>query len=103
MKECSIKKDGDTLVVKITCEIDHHLAKSIRETVDREIFGDIKILLLDFSSVTFMDSSGISLIIGRAAKAEKIGAIVVVEGLCGSLKRLVRMSGIEKIQNVRIK
>ena len=104
MKECEIKKQNDTLLAKINCEIDHHTAKSIREEIDRELSKTgIKILTLDFSSVTFMDSSGIGLILGRAAKAESIGATVEVAGLTGRLRRLVCMSGMERIPTIRIK
>lgn len=103
MRECELKKEGDRLVAEIRCEIDHHTAKGIRESVDAELLmGGVKLLTLDFSSVTFMDSSGIGLIIGRAAKAELHGARVEVIGLGGNLKRIVCMSGIERIPNVEI-
>ena len=104
MKECAVKREGASLFAKITCEIDHHTAKVIRESIDRELLDkSIKDLTLDFSAVSFMDSSGIGLIIGRASKAERIGARVEVRGLSGSLRRIVCMSGIEKIPNVNIK
>ena len=104
MKECEIKNDGGIIEAKIKCEIDHHTAKNIREAIDRELSkGKTKILKLDFSLVTFMDSSGIGLILGRTAKAEAIGATVEVVGLTGRLRRLVCMSGMEKIPTVKIK
>ena len=104
MKDCEIKREGDALVAMVGCEIDHHTARVIREMIDGKLADQgIACLRLDFSAVTFMDSSGIGLIIGRAAKAEKNGTVVEVTGLKGSLRRLVRMSGIEKIPNVRIK
>lgn len=104
MKECAVKKEGASLFAKITCEIDHHTAKVIRESIDRELLDkSIKDLTLDFSAVSFMDSSGIGLILGRAAKAEQIGAKVNVIGLCTSLRRLICMSGMERIANIEIK
>lgn len=104
MKECSVKKEEGNLVAKITCELDHHAAKIIRESIDKELSREnFKALILDFSEVKFMDSSGIGLILGRAAKAEDMGAVVEVTGLFGNLKRLVRMSGMERIANIKIK
>ena len=50
-----------------------------------------------------MDSSGIGLIIGRAAKAEDIGASLEVSGLSTRLRRLVCMSGVERLSNVYVK
>lgn len=103
MRECEIKREGERVIASIKCEIDHHTAKGIREAIDREICENgVKILTIDFSSVTFMDSSGIGLIIGRASKAEKSGARVEVMGLCRSLRKIVCMSGIERIPNVNI-
>lgn len=104
MKGCATKKDGDKLVAEISCEIDHHTAKEIRQIIDEKLGNkEFKILILDFSGVSFMDSSGIGLILGRAAKAEEVGATVEVVGLSSGLRRLVRMSGMERIPNIRVK
>ena len=104
MKECEITRDGERLVARIKGEIDHHSAKGIREKIDGELSGGrVRILELDFSSVSFMDSSGIGLILGRASKAEGVGACVEVTGLSGALRRIVRMSGVEKIPSIFVK
>ena len=104
MKEAEIIEVGDILRVKLKCEIDHHTAKTIREEIDFYLYKNKpKELILDFSGVSFMDSSGLGLIIGRAGKAEEIGAVVTVTGLSPVLYKLVRMSGIEKLKCVLIK
>ena len=104
MKECTIKREGAELTVKIQCEIDHHTAKFIREAVDMALFEKpLTVLELDFSRVSFMDSSGIGLILGRASKAEELGARVEIVGLSGALRKLVCMSGVERISNVTVK
>ena len=103
MKECEVKRDGKRLVAKLNCEIDHHTAKLIREEVDGLVFDGINVLVLDFSGVPFMDSSGIGLILGRAAKIGEIGARLEVIGLSGRLRRLVCMSGMERISNITVK
>ena len=64
--EFSQKAEGDVLSVRIEGEVDHHSAVSLREEVDREILEvRPKRLELDLSGVSFMDSSGIGLIMGR--------------------------------------
>ena len=84
-------------------EIDHHLVKEQREAIDAMLFRKKpEILMLDFSSVKFMDSSGIALIIGRADIAEGLGCKVCVKGLSGTLKKLVRLSGVEKLKNLTV-
>ena len=103
MKEATVRKEGDTLIAELTCEIDHHTAKTVREAVDEALFSmRPRSLVLDFSGVAFMDSSGIGLIIGRVDKAESVGAAVRIRGLCRALSKVVRLSGIEKIKNLTI-
>lgn len=92
-------EDGRTLTARLSGEIDHHVAKGQREEIDAMLFRvRPQVLILDFSDVKFMDSSGIGLIIGRADICEGIGARLELGGLSSSLRKLVRLSGIEKIK-----
>lgn len=94
---------GDVLVAMLQCEIDHHTAKRVRELIDRELFR-VKpaFLMLDFSGVSFMDSSGIGLILGRVESAGANGARVRLSGLSDSQMKLVRLSGLERIRNLSV-
>lgn len=56
---------GRELRVVLSGELDHHNAAIIREEVDRELDGSVKLLTLDMSGITFMDSSGIGVVLGR--------------------------------------
>ena len=79
------------------------MAKPIREEVDGRLFKLVpRVLVLDFSSVSFMDSSAIGLILGRATLCEQLGCRVNLSGLSSSMMKLVRLSGIEKIKNLSI-
>ena len=61
-----IESSGQTVTAYLDGEIDHHSAREMRETIDRELeSGNVKLLILDFRDVTFMDSSGIGLVMGR--------------------------------------
>lgn len=92
-------ESGRILTARLSGEIDHHVAKGQREAIDAMLFrARPEILVLDFSEVKFMDSSGIGLIIGRADVCEGIGSRVELAGLSATLKKLVRLSGIEKIK-----
>ena len=93
-----------TLTARLGGEIDHHSAKRSREAIDTMLFRTKpEILVLDFSDVKFMDSSGIGLIIGRLEIASSLGADVRLIGLSSSLKRIVRLSGIEKLDGISIR
>ena len=54
-----------TLAAYLSGEIDHHAAQSLRKEIDAQIDDRLpELLTLDFSGVTFMDSSGVGLILG---------------------------------------
>ena len=102
-KEVKFSDAGKILIAALSGEIDHHLAKSQREEIDRMLFfKKPEVLVLDFSAVRFMDSSGIGLIIGRAEVASGIGAKVEISGLSPTQRKLIKLSGIERIKNVRV-
>ena len=92
-----------TLIARISCEIDHHLAKGLRERIDRELFmAKPDTLVLDFSGVGFMDSSALALIIGRAQTALALSCDVKLAGLSLSGRKLVYLSGVDKLENVKL-
>ena len=102
-KEVTFSESGDELTARLSGEIDHHLAKKQRIEIDSMLFRKKpKLLVLDFSLVRFMDSSGIGLIIGRAELASNIGCTVLVTGLSKSLYKILKLSGIERIKGIRV-
>ena len=91
------------LFARLSCEIDHHTARRIREKIDERLFAEKpERLTLDFSRVGFMDSSGIGLILGRVEVARAVGTTVCVSGLSPQLLRLLRLSGIERVKNLTV-
>ena len=62
-----INYDSGRLKCSVSGEIDHHSAKRIREEVDRRIkeYTPTEVVM-DLSGVTFMDSSGLGLVLGRS-------------------------------------
>ena len=91
------------LVAYLSGEIDHHVAKGVRDEIDTQLFASRpKVLILDFSGVRFMDSSGIALIMGRAEICGEMGCRVKITGLSRGLLKLAMLSGIQKIKNLTI-
>ena len=92
-----IKKDK-LLVVEISEEIDHHIAEKIRRKVDDEITRYMpRKTIFDFSRVTFMDSAGIGMIIGRYKMMKLIGGSLEIVNISQPVRRILEMSGIHKI------
>lgn len=85
----------DTLIAKLYGEIDHHIAPSIRNKIDSECETyRPRVLVLDFEGVTFMDSSGIGLIMGRYREISLLGGRLEVTNIPPYLERIVALSGI---------
>ena len=101
-KDVVIIKEGRGIRAVLPSDIDHHSAKNIRESIDRALSSVPCRLVLDFSEVSFMDSSGIGLIIGRSEQARRYGIPVELVGVRGDIMRLMRICGIEKIRDLYI-
>ena len=57
---------GNSLIVKLKGELDHHRSESTRMKIDSNFNGKNLInMIMDLNELTFMDSSGIGLIMGR--------------------------------------
>lgn len=66
MEQVHYELQGQSLIVYVTKELDHHAVIDLRATSDKLIqAGNVKHIIFDFSDVDFMDSSGIGLIMGR--------------------------------------
>lgn len=94
----SFENKGDKLIVYMLGELDHHSAEEVRNKVDDRLEREnCSKLIMDFSGVTFMDSSGIGVVIGRYKKvAAKKGKIYITK-VNGSVKRVFELSGMFKI------
>jgi len=90
--------EGNALVARPASEIDHHSAERMRGQIDAAFdMSSCRHMVFDFSGVSFMDSSGIGMIIGRYKNAEKRGGRLVLAGMSDDMGRLFHISGLAKI------
>lgn len=96
--ESKFYQEDKLLVFKITDEIDDCNVQKIRRKADYEIERYMpKKVVFDFDSVSFMDSSGIGLIIGRYKFANMLGGKLAVANLTQNVRKIFEMSGILKL------
>ena len=89
--EVSAKHEGQTLTFFLVGELDHHGAKGLLENLEREIerkelaaaidafLRTLPLsLVLDFSGVTFMDSSGIAVALRGWQRMRELGGAVTL-------------------------
>ncbi len=91
-----IKYKDNMAVAFLTGEIDHHSAKEIRSQLDNYIITvQPEIFAIDLSGITFMDSSGIGLILGRSRLLQECGGRLEIINPQPYIKRVLRLSGID--------
>ena len=96
--ECIYVPREKQLTLKISEEIDESTTEKLRRKIDNEITRFLpRKVIFDFSNVSFMDSAGIGLIIGRYKFASMIGAKIELANLTDSVKKIFEMSGILKL------
>ena len=98
-------KTGNLLIVKVSGELDHHFADEIRIRIDSEIIKPpIRDILFDFNNLSFMDSSGIGMIMGRYKKVKALGGKAWIICNNPNATRILEMSGvfqfIERCQSI---
>lgn len=97
----NLKNEGEILIAEIIGDIDHHSARNLREEIDTKIIRITpKVLILDFEKVTFMDSSGIGLIMGRYKLLNPTGGRIIIKNSSTLIKRLLNISGISKLASI---
>lgn len=88
----------NVLTAKLYGEIDHHRAPAIRNTIDSKTESlRPRELHLDFSQVSFMDSSGIGLIMGRYRQVSLVGGTLKVVNVPKGLQKIISLSGIDSL------
>ena len=86
------------LEIKLVGEIDHHSAVSVRSDIDGLIFEHRpKKVVLDLSSISFMDSSGLGLIMGRYALIKDLGGTLSLRSPSEAVMKILSLAGMERM------
>lgn len=94
--------NDESIIAYLNGEIDHHSAKEIREAIDHAAERTTpKQLVLDFKNVTFMDSSGIGLVMGRYKLMSSLGGEVVVTNVSAHIKKVMKISGLDRLAKIK--
>lgn len=88
----------DVLLIRISGELDHHTADELREQATKAIENEgIRHIVMNLEHLTFMDSSGLGVILGRYKQIKQLHGEMVVCAISPPIKRLFDMSGLFKI------
>ena len=101
MQFTSFLQDG-RLTVALTGEIDHHCAKSYISGIAAKIEAYTPdVCILDFRDGTFMDSSGIAVVINALRAMNQIEGRLVLSDISPQPLRVFRASGIDKLVDIK--
>lgn len=96
--QVQLEQKEKALLVHLIGELDHHYATEIRERIDSEIISsNAEKLIFDFSKVSFMDSSGIGVVMGRYKLMQARGGCVILAAVNPKIEKLMSVSGLRKI------
>lgn len=96
--ESVYQKEDKRLIFQISEDIDEYVVQKIRRRLDNEIERYMpKEVIFDFNKVSFMDSAGIGLLIGRYKLVDMLGGKVEVINLTAPVRKIFEMSGVLKI------
>ena len=96
-----LERHRDLLVARLRGELDIHTADSVRQMLQTEIEkGTTVHLLLNLENLTFMDSSGIGVILGRYRTLQQIGGRLYICNVPAAIGRLLELSGVHKLARI---
>ena len=97
-RKAEMELRDNVMVIHVNGELDHHNSVWIREKADAIICekGIIHIIF-DFENTSFMDSSGIGVIMGRYKKIKDFGGSIGVVNTGSNVKKILLYSGLNKI------
>ena len=89
------------LTIALTGEIDHHSARQIIEQLGEKIDQYLPSnCILDFQGVTFMDSSGIAVVLNTRRRMAELGGTVCLQNVAQQPMKVLTAAGIEKIAKI---
>lgn len=93
---------GSNLIVEIEGELDLETSPTFRKVVDEKLnqYGSIKHLIFDLKKVSFIDSSGLGVILGRFKRLNQQGGKISAVNVSEQIKRIFQLSGLLKIMEI---
>jgi len=96
----NVESIGNNLVARVDGELDMSVAGGFRAQVEAALDREgVRNLILNFSEVSFIDSSGLGAILGRYKRVSQAGGAMAIVNPQPQVKRILELSGIMRIMN----
>lgn len=91
--------ENGTLKLYLIGELDEHYAKGVKEYIDGLVDGKsgIRKIVFNLSELTFMDSTGIGMLLGRYKRLKKMNLPSFIENPVYNVEKVLELSGIYEV------
>jgi stage II sporulation protein AA (anti-sigma F factor antagonist) len=94
-------EQGRVLTGRLAGEIDHHAAKEIMAQLAQQIDAALpEQLVLELKEVTFMDSSGIAVVLNAWRRMGQLEGTLVVRQVPPQAGKVLRAAGLDKLLTI---
>ena len=88
-------------VFRVFGELDHHSVREIRDMIDEKlIFHRPEKVVMDLSGVTFTDSAGLGMVLGRYTRIKDSGGELSLSGVSPEFMKILRLSGVDRMMRI---
>jgi anti-anti-sigma factor len=92
----STERRGTSAVVAVDGEIDLGTAGQLRDHLTECIRDETRDIVLDLSAVTFMDSTGLQVLIATQRRLEPLGGRLRLVGLRSGVAKVLKVTGLDQ-------
>lgn len=85
----------ETVVIRLFGELDHHAVEQIRAKISAAIFqGTVTTIIWNLEGLSFMDSSGVGLVLGRMRELEAVAGRTILLNPSPTMRKVFQFSGL---------
>ena len=98
--EASVRREADSAIVDLRGEIDGFAEQILNAAYAQAVAGDAHTVLLNFSGVNYINSTGIALIVGLLAQARKSGRRLLTYGLSDHYVEIFKITRLSDFMSI---
>lgn len=95
--DVNTRKEGPWAVIEVDGEIDAHTAPALKEAVARSIDQGERRIVVDLQRVSFMDSSGLGVLVSALKRIEGRGGELRIATASRPIRRVMEITGLDKV------
>ena len=97
--EIVVEGDGDELVLRLVGELDLGSVPTLRSCLDN-VAGDVRTVVLDCAALTFLDSTGIGLVIRSQRELNERGGQLVIRSPKSHVRKVLEVTQVARVVDI---